>query len=267
MGKGIKIALPGYDAQTDTNPDHFALYVDQDEAVDYILIKEYAKGVTVVNASSSKNIVHNLGYVPLCLVYAEISSGVWRKLFSKSIDSLGPYFTIDDTNLTLVNDLGSSMQFAYHVFLDNVTDGNPSIASVGKHLGFVVAKRGYNAETDTNPNHFIFHSDYNTFKIIAEATKNVTLAAATNNQSFTEAHNQSFVPLVAGFAKESSKSQVFLPNADNIDTYGVKAGWSGTGVRFNYISADANNVIFNFDNTTGSSVSVSIRYFVLEKVG
>lgn len=264
MGRGIKIALPGYDAFNDTDPDHFALYVDQDDPTDYVLLKEKAKAT--VSVVSSTTIPHGLGYVPLCLVFAEITSGVWRKLFSRQIDGTGCWFEVDDTNLTLLNTTGSPKLFSYHIFLDNITSGNAVFPNLGTHLGFVVGKHGVNVELATDPNDFIFHSDFNTFKIIVQATKQVTLAASTNNQSFTEPHNQKFIPLMAGYAKQTTLSQVFLPNSDNVDLWGPKLGWTSTGVRFNYIAADINNIIFNFDNTNGSTRVVDIRYFVLEKV-
>lgn len=117
MAQGIKIVLPGYNAFTDTNPDHFALYVDQ--AVDYILIKE--KLVATVSVNGTTNIAHGLGYVPFCLVFAETSSGVWRKLFSVPIDSIGYWFEVNSTNLVLKNTTGVAKNFAYHIFYDNIT--------------------------------------------------------------------------------------------------------------------------------------------------
>jgi len=128
-----------------------------------------------------------------------------------------------------------------------------------------IAKIGKDVRS-TNPNDFIFHSLYNTFKIIKQATITVTLAASTSNQSFTDAHGQKFIPVAAAFAKESGVSQVFIPNSDDVNIWGSKLGWVSTGVRFNYVAADATNVIFNFDNSNGSTKSVSIRYFVLERV-
>jgi len=113
MANGIKIALPGYNALTDVNPNHFALYVDQ--LVDYILIKEKLKAT--VSVTSSQTIPHNLGYVPFCLVFAQTSAGVWRKLFSRSIDGLGGYFEVDNTNLAIY---GTGL-FSYHIFYDNIT--------------------------------------------------------------------------------------------------------------------------------------------------
>lgn len=117
MAQVFKIALPGYNALTDTDPNHFSLYVDQ--SVDYILIKENAKETVSVNGTS--NIAHGLGYVPFCLVFAETSTEVWRKLFSVPIDSVGYWFEVNSTNLVLRNTTGSAKNFAYHIFYDNIT--------------------------------------------------------------------------------------------------------------------------------------------------
>jgi len=128
-----------------------------------------------------------------------------------------------------------------------------------------VAKIGKSVNS-TDPNDFIFHSSYNTFKIILEGTKEITLAASTDNQSFTQAHYiNSFVPLVAAFAKRDSASQVFLPNGVDVELYGARLGFDGD-ITFNYVATDSNNIIFNFDNAKVATVDVSIRYFLLEKV-
>lgn len=120
----------------------------------------------------------------------------------------------------------------------------------------------------TDPNKSIFDSRYNGFKLILVGTKNITLAASTNNQSFTEAHGLNFIPLPDAFAKQSGYSQVFRPNAFNIDISGPKLALidGSSGVRFNYVAADATNLIFNFDNSNSSTKDVAIRYFCLEKV-
>jgi len=117
MKQILKIALPGYNAETDTDPNHFSLYVDQQS--DYILIKEASKDTVSVNGT--QNIAHGLGYVPYCLVFAETTSGVWRKLFSVALDTTGCWFEVDNTNLVLKNTTGSAINFSYHVFYDNIT--------------------------------------------------------------------------------------------------------------------------------------------------
>ena len=128
-----------------------------------------------------------------------------------------------------------------------------------------IARIGKDARS-TDPNDFIFHSAYNTFKIIEEATKEVTLAASTNDQTFTQAHGLLFIPLVTAFAIETGVDHVFLPNSVNKDLWGPKLGWTSTGAQFNYIAADIDNVIFNFNNTVASEKTINIRYFLLEKI-
>lgn len=128
-----------------------------------------------------------------------------------------------------------------------------ALAKIGKHVFSV------------DPNDYIFHSSYNTFKIVLEGTKSVTLAASTNNQSFTQAHGLGFIPLVDAFAKRSAVSQVFKPNGVDIELWGATIGFSGD-IRFNYVKADATNITFNFNNAKGTTVALDIRYFCLESI-
>lgn len=127
-----------------------------------------------------------------------------------------------------------------------------------------VAKIGKRADS-TDPNDFIFHSSYNTFKIIKEDTLNITLAASTNDQSFSLSHGQLFIPLVDAFAKRSGVSQVFRPNGKDVESWGAKLGMVGD-ITFNYISADVSLVTFNFSNAKASTVNVAVRYFLLEEI-
>ena len=115
--KVFKIALDGYNAETDTNPNHFSLYVDQ--ITDYFLIKEKKVDTITVNDSDNEVIAHGLGYIPFCLVFAEVSSGVWRKIYGRDASGGNElYFTVDSTNLTLYNNSGGNKDFTYHIFYD-----------------------------------------------------------------------------------------------------------------------------------------------------
>ncbi|MDE2026119.1 MAG: hypothetical protein KGJ07_06500, partial [Patescibacteria group bacterium] len=49
------------------------------------------------------------------------------------------------------------------------------------------SKAGYNVLTETDPNNFIFHSSYNTFKILVSGT--ASIAATTGNNTITVTHN------------------------------------------------------------------------------
>ena len=115
MSQTIRVSLPGYNALTDTNIDHYALYADSDN----ILIKEKTRSSTSV--SSTTNIAHSLDYVPFCIVFVEVSSGVWRKIFSSPIDGVGFWYEINSTNLVLRNTSGSAKTFSYYIFYDNIT--------------------------------------------------------------------------------------------------------------------------------------------------
>lgn len=117
MAKGLRIALNPFDAYEDTDPNHHSLFVDPD--VDYVLIKE--KDRQVIDVNGTENIAHGLSYVPFCLVFIEISSGRWRKLFSSPINLSGYWFEVNDTNLILRNTTGVSKQFSYYIFYDNIT--------------------------------------------------------------------------------------------------------------------------------------------------
>lgn len=128
-----------------------------------------------------------------------------------------------------------------------------------------VSKRFKDVLSETDPNNFIFHSSYNSFKIIVESTISITLAASTTNQTFTVGHRWGFIPLVTAFAKRSGVNQVFLPNSRDIESWSAGSGWDGN-VIFNYIEAAPYKVFFNFDNNKVSTVDLSIRYFLLEAI-
>lgn len=53
---------------------------------------------------------------------------------------------------------------------------------------FRITKAGYNALTETDPNKYIFHSAYNTFKILKEATDSISY---TTNGAYNKNHNLS----------------------------------------------------------------------------
>lgn len=113
----FKVALPGYRADTDTNPDHFSLYVDSTDTTSKILIKEKTRAAIAVAANTTTNISHGLGYVPFCLVFKQVG-GKYTKSYGEPLDLNGAWFTIDSTNLSLINTTGASVNFNYYIFYD-----------------------------------------------------------------------------------------------------------------------------------------------------
>lgn len=116
----FKISLSGYDATTDTDPNHFSLYVDQ--LVDYILIKEKTRGSRSVAGLGNSTVAHGLGYIPFVLVFYESSTNVFRKVHGATDPSASnPYFELDATNLTLRNPTVTTTLMKYYIFYNNVT--------------------------------------------------------------------------------------------------------------------------------------------------
>jgi len=108
MNNVIRVALPGYNALTDTDPDHFALYTDED----WVLIKEKLRGSQVINAGDTLTINHNLGYVPFFAVYADREWIHGYNIYS----NYKCYATT--TTLVMINNDVTNRTFAYYIFYD-----------------------------------------------------------------------------------------------------------------------------------------------------
>lgn len=121
-----------------------------------------------------------------------------------------------------------------------------------------VSKSGRNVLTETDPNAFIFDSTKNTFKIIA--TGKATFSVDDTGGSFVEytvAHNQNYIPLVIGFLRYGSDQEVYAPNNIKVDVFDAIEMNSS-------ICADKTNVIFRIYNDTGGTVSVKVKYYIIE---
>lgn len=185
MTNVLRVALPGYNAETDTNLDHFSLYTDQDN----VLIKEKTRGQVTVGAGTDQNIAHNLGYVPLFLVFVNdtgISANAWSLVGIGSILSAQFVASADTTNLVISNLSGGSLTFKYFIFYDNQV-GSSGISIQESANVLKIAKQGYDAENEKDPNNLIFHSDLNSFKIVYQGKTTVNVNSGASDYSF--AHN------------------------------------------------------------------------------
>lgn len=118
MAYTLRVSLPTYNALTDTNPDHYALYADSD----WILIKEKARGSCSISNGNTETISHDLGYIPYTIVFYNISSGVWKKIQARDDwEGLGGSFTLTTTQLLITNNTGSTKTFKYYIFYDNIS--------------------------------------------------------------------------------------------------------------------------------------------------
>lgn len=120
-----------------------------------------------------------------------------------------------------------------------------------------VSKDGVNVLTATDPNDFIFHSEYNTFKIVASGIANFS-SVAVGTYSKTIAHGLSYTPLVDAFMKADSNAEVIRSGFEVFFTSPY------TSVKFNEVKSDSNNVIFEGQNLTAGTVDLSFKYYIFE---
>lgn len=119
MSKGVKVALPGYNAETDTNPAHFSLYVDG--TLDHILVKEKSRGTQSVNSGSTANVAHSLGYYPFNMVYVDIGGGEYEWVYNAFGGAFNPFYSyVTTANLVLGNQDASARDFTHIIFHDQL---------------------------------------------------------------------------------------------------------------------------------------------------
>lgn len=112
----VRVALPGYNAETDTDPSHFSIYSDTDN----VLIKEFSRGAGDVTGTVS--ITHNLGYVPFYLAWGQVGTTRYRAINYYEIQSGIWRAYADTTKLYIINYSSNTYTgYKYYIFYDNVT--------------------------------------------------------------------------------------------------------------------------------------------------
>lgn len=117
-----------------------------------------------------------------------------------------------------------------------------------------ISKATKNALTATDPNDFIFHSSYNTFKILATGTFSPTSASGGN--SHTVAHGQSFIPFVFTMIQFTDGRVSF---AGSHSAVALGSSFELAGVK-----VDATNITYTFTNNTGGNYTPVLRYYICE---
>lgn len=116
-----RVSLPTFDALSDTNLDHYALYCDQDN----VLIKENARGSVSIGSGATQTIAHGLSYIPFFLAYVDgsvlVNGTPTAGSMRCSSTAVSPPLYVafcDTTNLTLINNDSVSRTFKYFIFYD-----------------------------------------------------------------------------------------------------------------------------------------------------
>jgi hypothetical protein len=118
-----------------------------------------------------------------------------------------------------------------------------------------ISKAGYNALTEAEKNNYIFHSTYNTFKILAEGSL-TTQAVSADPTTFQVAHGKSYTPAIMAFIKFPD-GYVTLPQG------GARSNVPPT-YRYWVVEVDATNIYFMVYKGGGANYNVDIHYYVFE---
>lgn len=120
----------------------------------------------------------------------------------------------------------------------------------------VVTKQGYDALTETNLNNYIFHSEYNTFKIVASGQTSFTIGSGVTGSDKTITHGLSYTPLAFAFAQVGTYTA--FPNNPIGVTY------ADLNVTFDAVQSDSTKVHFILSNNSGGSKTFNISYYLFE---
>lgn len=116
-----------------------------------------------------------------------------------------------------------------------------------------LAKIGKNALTSTNPNDFVFNTDYNTPQIVKEGSTSPTLGT-TGTEVFTNlAHELNYTPFSFAFVKFANS---------RVGPVGSKA--SNAEFFFTNYRVNATNARFGYINNTGGNYTPTFKYLATE---
>ena len=118
-----------------------------------------------------------------------------------------------------------------------------------------VSKSGYDAIESTDPNDFIFHSDYNTFKILTEGSM-TSQAVSADPTTFSVAHSKGQIPAVMAFIKYPDGYVTVPEGAARSNSYLVFRYWT--------VEVDSTNIYFKVYKEGGANYNVDIKYYIFE---
>ena len=136
------------------------------------------------------------------------------------------------------------------------SSASPSPSPPPPVLMIKVAKPGYNAETDTNPDHFIFWSKYNTFKILKEGNAQITY---TGDGRYAISHN------LLSYSPTSFMFFIKFPDGYTLPTVGTgfikshNANWEIYDV---YI--DETEINMHIKRIAGANTVLNSKYYIFE---
>jgi hypothetical protein len=117
----------------------------------------------------------------------------------------------------------------------------------------IIAKDGFDATTETDPDNLIFSSDYNTFKYNDSGSDTFTIpTGSTSGEHVIATHNLGYIPFF----------QVFANDAPGFPTrfYALPFSFADAGVfDHRFVYATTTQIIFRYENT-GFGIDVNLEF-------
>lgn len=125
----------------------------------------------------------------------------------------------------------------------------------------IVAKQGFNALTETNPNNLRFSSDYNTFKYDISGNITVTIPSnvgAHDGEEVIVTHNLGYIPFFVVYGNDEPS----FPTR----WYMMPFSFADVGVYdHRFVYATSTQLIFRFENTGfGIDIDIDLHYKVFK---
>lgn len=122
-----------------------------------------------------------------------------------------------------------------------------------------LSKSGYDAKTETNPNNFIFHSAYNTFKIVKAGSGSVTVTANSTEDKSISHNYGTRVGFIVFFKHPNNRVACMGGLTDD------SSSSSDLAIRnIPPISNSANTITFTVSNSAGTDKTLYYQYYLFE---
>lgn len=252
----IRVALPGYNALTDTDIDHYSLYSD----IDNVLIKRKITGsqtVTSGGAPTKVTVYHNLGYIPFFMVYYDCSyyyGGTTWAIVNNQYNAFEVPEIIagaDTEKINIWSYSGTNINVSYDIFYDNMSS-DAGVEITESETVFKVARPGKNALQSKNPNDYIVHSDLNNFKILKQGKIDTTIPSSTDYVNISHGFTGTTPYKYFCFVKMPDGKTLLTGHANQYSYNEAIQGIIST-INTNYITVYAN---------VSSDTNVSVAYFI-----
>lgn len=125
----------------------------------------------------------------------------------------------------------------------------------------IIAKSGYNAETETNPDNLIFSSDYNTFKYDTSGNTTCTIPSSESDSSgeiVVATHNLGYIPFFIAYANDAPSYTTRY--------YALPYSFADFGaIDHRFIYATTTQIIFRYENNGFPfNVDVAVYYKIFK---